>query len=307
MQNRSGLPLRYFLDRLGVGKSKYYSWQKRIGKANHHNGQIPRSFWIRPEERRAIIDYCKDRIEDGYRRLSYMMLDANIAWVSPSTTYRVLSSAGLLNRWSGKRNRAYGSGFNHPSGPNEHWHIDISYVNVQGSFLFMISILDGYSRMVIHHELRTRMQQYDVQITLERAREKYPDASPRLISDNGKQFKAKELKEYLRVCGLKQVYTSPHYPQSNGKIERFHRTLKSEAVRKQSYLSIDDARRQIASYIEYYNNKRLHSAIYYLTPVEMFEGKAEKRLRERQQKLDMAAQNRKNSLLFQTRVLSISR
>jgi transposase InsO family protein len=307
MQNRSGLPIGYFLERLGICKSKYYSWQRRYGKKNHHNGCIPRYFWIHPEERGAITAYCKDKLGEGYRRLSYMMLDEDIAWVSPSTTYRVLKAAGLINPWAPNRTRSQGKGFEQPSGPNQHWHIDISYVNVQGSFLFLISILDGYSRMVIHHELRTRMQQYDVQITLQRAMEKYPHAHPRLISDNGKQFKAKELKEYLRTCGLKQVYTSPHYPQSNGKIERFHRTLKSEAVRRQSYLSISDARNQIATYIEYYNEKRLHSAIYYLTPREMFEGKAKIRLTERQRKLDIAAEKRKNSPLFHKGGLSISR
>jgi putative transposase len=299
MKFRSGLSLRYFLQHLGIGKSKYYSWRTRQGTINNHNGSQPRYFWIKPDEQDAIIFFSRDKLSEGYRRLTYMMLDADIAWVSPSTTYRVLKQAGLLQRWSVPRQYPRSSGFTQPDGPNKHWHIDVSYINVRGSFLFLITILDGYSRKVIHHELRTQMQQYDVQITIQRALEKYPQAKPRLISDNGKQFKAKELKEYLRECGLKQVHTSPHYPQSNGKIERFHRTVKSEAVRQQSYLSIEDARRQIQAYIDYYNNVRLHSAIYYVTPEDMFTGKANSILQTRQQKLDKARINRKNYTLTQ--------
>jgi len=186
-----------------------------------------------------------------------------------------------------------GSGFIQPAAVHDHWHMDIAYVNVMGSFMFLISVLDGYSRMILHHELRTTMTGYDVQITLQRALEKYPDVHPNLISDNGKQFVAKDFREYLRDCGLKQVHTSVYYPQSNGKIERFHGTIKSEAIRKQSYLSINDARRQIDRYVHYYNEERLHSALYYLTPKEVFDGKTKQRLKERQNKLDKAAQMRR--------------
>ncbi len=300
MKQRSGFTLQYFLHHLGIGKSKYYSWVSRVGQVNNHNGSMPRYFWIKPDEQKKIISYCRNKLIEGYRRLTYMMLDSDIAWVSPSTTYRVLKSAGLLQRWSVPHRSSHGSGFVQPDGPNKHWHIDVSYINVRGSFLFLITILDGYSRKVIHHELRTHMQQHDVQITIQRALEKYPSAKPRLISDNGKQFKAKELKEYLRECGLRQIHTSPHYPQSNGKIERFHRTVKSEAVRQQSYLSIDDARRQIQAYIDYYNNVRLHSAVYYVTPEDMFTGKVKSILQTRQYKLNKARINRRNFTLAQS-------
>ena len=279
----------------------------RTGYPNRHNGQIPRYFWILPEERDAILNYCKDKLEEGYRRLTYMMLDEDIVAVSPSTTYRVLKGAVMLMRWSKPKSVSSGKGFHQPSGVHEHWHIDISYVNVQGSFMFLVTVMDGYSRMIFHHELRKSMEQYVVQLTLQRAVEKYPNTRPILISDNAKQFIAKDFKEYLRMCGLKHVRTSLRYPQSNGKMERFYGTLKSEAVRRQSYLSIEDARRQISGYIQYYNEKRLHSAIYYLTPKEMFEGIMEKRLDERQRKLDQAAAKRKISALIKNTDLSIYR
>lgn len=165
--------------------------------------------------------------------------------------------------------------------------------------------MNGYSRKILHHELRRSMKQYDVQLTLQRAVEKYPDIQPVLISDNGKQFLAKEFKEFLRFCGLRHIHP-PHFPQSNGKMERFYSTIKFEAIRRQSYLSIDDTRRQMASDITYYNEKRLHSSVYYLTTEKMFEGKLEKRLKERQSKLDKALDKRKNYTLFQKEVLSFS-
>jgi len=293
MNSRSLLSQQWFVQRIGIQMSKYQDWLKRYGRSNCHNGKNPRSWWIMGWEKEAVVEYCRERISEGYRRLTYRMIDEDIAAVSPASVYRILKEKDLLNRWNGKKSSSKGNGFKQPKAPHEHWHMDIAYINVMGSFMFLISVLDGYSRMIIHHELRTTMTEYDVQITLQRALEKYPGFHPHLISDNGKQFVAKDFKEYLRNCGLKQVRTSVYYPQSNGKIERFHGTIKSEAIRQQSYLSVDDARLQIDQYIRIYNEERLHSALFYLTPKEVFEGKMDQRLEERQEKLDQAIELRK--------------
>ena len=286
--------------------SKFQDWQKRYGKPNSHNGKNPRNWWIMDCEKEAIIAYYRERTNEGYRRLTYKMIDEDIAAVSPSTVYMILKANDLLCRWNNKKTSSKGNGFKQPKAPHDHWHIDIAYVNVMGSFMFLISVLDGYSRMILHHELRTTMTEYDVQITLQRAFEKYPRFHPHLISDNGKQFVARDFKEYLRDCGMKHVRTSVYYPQSNGKIERFHGTIKSEAMRKQSYLSIEDARIQIAEYIRIYNEERLHSSLYYLTPKDVFEGKMEQRLKIRQEKLDQAAEYRKKYSLFEKSKNTIS-
>ena len=258
---------------------------------NNHNGKIPKSHWLLPDEREKIISYCKYKVEEGYRRLTYMMLDEDIVAVSPSTTYRVLKRAGLLNRWQ-RRKTLKGKGFKQPLKPHEHWHIDISYINILGTMFFLICILDGASRYIIHHELRTNMTEYDVELTLQRAKEKYPAARPRIISDNGSQFISREFKEFIRLSGFTHVRTSVGYPQSNGKLERFHGTVKSEEIRRNSYTDLADARKRIAAYIDYYNTKRLHSAIYYLTPEDVLLGRTKDRLKERQNKLDVAKKNR---------------
>lgn len=111
--------------------------------------------------------------------------------------------------------------------PHEHWHVDVSCLNIWGTFYDMCSVLDGWSRFLVHWEIRERMTELDVETILQRAREKFPDAHPRIISDNGPQFVAKEFKQFIRVSGMTHVRTSPYYPQSNGKIERYHRTIKA--------------------------------------------------------------------------------
>ena len=109
--------------------------------------------------------------------------------------------------------------------------MDISYVNVCGTFYYLTSVFDGDSRYIVHWELRESMREDDIEIVLERAREKFPDAHPRMITDNGPQFIARDFQEFIRLCGMTHVRTSPYYPQSNGKVERWHGTLKRECLR----------------------------------------------------------------------------
>lgn len=279
---------------LGISTSKYYNWLSREGKENMHNGKIPRKHWTLPWERESIIEYAKKRINEGYRRLTYMMLDEDIVAVSPATVYRVLKSAGLLNRWNKTSLQSHKHGFDQPEFPHEHWHIDIKYVNYRGTFLFLISVIDGYSRYIVGHELRLNMQEWDVEITLQQAVEKYPEYKPRLISDNGSQFISKDFTEYLRYTGLQHVRTSIAYPQSNGKIERFHRTIHDECLMKKSLINLEDARKQISSYIEFYNTKRLHSSLFYLTPEDFLKGRVDQKLEVRNNKLNEAKNKRLN-------------
>src|SRR5205085_9040164 len=135
------------------------------------------------------------------------------------------------------------------------------------------SLLDGFSRFIVHFEIREKMEESDVQTIIQRAREAYPNARPRIISDNGPQFIAKDFKEFIRVAGMTHVKTSPYYPQSNGKIERWHKTLKGESIRVKVPLSLDDARRIVSDYVEHYNHVRLHSAIGYVTPQDRLHGR----------------------------------
>ena len=281
-----------FIRRIGIARSKYYDWRDRYGKVNEHNAWIPRDFWLTDFERQAIINYYHDNPLEGYRRLCYMMIDAEIAAVSPSSVYRVLSNAGVLNKWNRKISKK-GTGFVQPLEAHEHWHIDISYINICGTFYYMCSVLDGFSRYIVHWEIREAMKESDVEIILQRAREKFPDATPRIISDNGPQFIAKDFKEFIKISGMTHVKTSPYYPQSNGKLERYHRTIKSTCIRVNTPLSLDDCQRLVTDFVDKYNNTRLHSAIGYITPADKLHGRAEAIQAQREAKLASARETRK--------------
>ncbi len=281
-----------FVRRIGIARSKYYDWKHRYGKVNEHNAWIPRDFWLTDFERQAIIAYYHDNPLEGYRRLCYMMIDADIAAVSPSSVYRILSNAGLLNKFNGKKSKK-GTGFVQPLKAHEHWHIDISYINICGTFYYMCSVLDGFSRYIVHWEIREAMKESDVEIILQRAHEKFPDAAPRVISDNGPQFIAKDFKEFIRISGMTHVKTSPYYPQSNGKLERYHKTIKSTCIRVNTPSSLPDAQRLVTDFVDHYNNRRLHSAIGYITPADKLQGRAETILAQRESKLAAAREARK--------------
>lgn len=289
--NRTRIRAETMVIWIGITRSKYYGWRSRYGCVNEHNGWIPRDFWLEDWEKQAIIAYYHDHPLEGYRRLTYMMMDDDIVAVSPSSVYRVLTKAGLLRRWNRKASKK-GEGFQQPLKPHEHWHIDISYLNVCGTFYYLCSILDGFSRYIVHWEIRPSMTEADVEIILQRAREQFPDARPRIISDNGPQFIAKDFREFIRISGMTHVKTSPYYPQSNGKLERYHKTIKGTCIRVQTPLSLADARRIVADFVDHYNTRRLHSAIGYITPNDKLQGRAEVILAAREAKLAAAREAR---------------
>jgi len=290
-QGRGEFKVGQLLGWLELNSSKYYSWRERQGQANQHNGHIPKENWLLAWEKSAIEGYARQHPEEGYRRLSYMMLDEDVVAVSPSSVYRVLKQAGLLQRWDKTPSRK-GQGFEQPAQPHQHWHIDIAYLNLGGTFYYLCSVLDGYSRYLAHWEIRKQMTETEVEIILQRAREKFPAARPRIISDNGPQFIARDFKLFIRECGMTHVRTSPGYPQSNGKLERWHRTLKADGIRPKTPLTLDDARRVVDQFVRYYNDVRLHSAIGYVAPKDKLSGQDQNILAERKRKLAQARKQR---------------
>ena len=270
---RTGLRIGRLLAWIGLGRERFAQWRRRYGQDNRHNGSVPRAFWLEPWERQAILAFAREHPGEGYRRLAYMMLDADVVAASPSSLYRVLKRAGLLRAWERHASKK-GTGFVQPLRPHDHWHVDVSYLNIGGTFCYFCAFLDGYSRYIVHWEIRPSMTEADVQIILQRARERFPHVHPRIISDNGPQFIAREFQLFLRLASMTHARTSPYYPQSNGKIERFHQSLKGECIRPRSPVSAEDARRVVAPYVEHYNNVRLHSAIGYIAPKDKLDGRA---------------------------------
>lgn len=281
-----------FISWIGISTSKFYEWKRRYGMTNEHNCWIPRDFWLQEWEKQAIIDFHLLHPNEGYRRLTFMMLDADVVAVSPSSSYRVLKAAGCLQKWNRKPSKK-GTGFNQPAKSHKHWHVDVCYINICGTFYYLCAVLDGYSRFVVHCEIRKSMTEADIETIIQRAREKFPDAFPRIISDNGPQFIAKDFKAFIRICGMTHVRTSPYYPQSNGKIERWNQSLKRECIRPKTPLSLEDAKRIVHDFVDHYNNVRLHSAIGYITPFDKLRGLEQIIFAERDRKLNEAREQRR--------------
>jgi transposase InsO family protein len=277
---------------LDLAKSKFYNWRGRYGKENAHNGKIPRDFWLTPNEQDRIIQFYRENPLEGYRRLTFMMIDADVIAVSPSTTYNVLKKAGFLDKNRNKPSLK-GTGFVQPLKPHEHWHVDISYINISGTFYYLCSVLDGYSRHIVHWEIRESMREAEIETIIQRGVEKFPGVNPRIISDNGPQFIAKDFKNFIRLSGMDHVRTSPYYPQSNGKIERWHRELKSQCIRPKQASSKDEAITNVTEFVVHYNNKRLHSAIGYVTPLDKLQGREGEIHKVRDERLTKARMERR--------------
>src|SRR5947208_1002571 len=220
-----------------------------------------------------------------------MMLDADLVAVSATSVWRVLGQAGLLRKWNGAPSKK-GTGFAQPPQPHQHWHIDVSYINIAGTFYYLCSVLDGYSRFIVHWDLRESMTEAEIEIILQAAREKHPESRPRIISDNGPQFIARDFKEFIRISGMTHVRTSPYYPQSNGKIERWHQSLKGECIRPGTPLTLEDGQQLIEEYVEHYNTVRLHSAVGFVTPAAMLAGRQKEIHAARDRKLEEARRQR---------------
>jgi transposase InsO family protein len=162
---KTEIPAKTLLAWIGIARSKYYQWKRRYGRVNEHNALLPRDHWLADWEKQAIVRFHFEHPLEGYRRLTYLMMDADIVAVSPASVYRVLQQGGLLSRWNRKPS-AKGGGFTQPVGPHEHWHIDVAYVNICGTFYYLCSVLDGFSRYIVHWEIRESMTETDVEVIL---------------------------------------------------------------------------------------------------------------------------------------------
>jgi transposase InsO family protein len=284
---RSGWPIWKILRVLGLKKATWCAWKKRFME----NALEDRKPWsmnldaLLPAERKAIIEYALANPKDGYRRLSYMMLDEDVVYCSPSSVYNVLSEKGLLCRW--KPSKRLGILVEKPTRPNQRWHTDIMYLWLSGRWYFFVGILDGYSRYIVHWELLTSMKADDVTLVAQRALEKVSDCRPEIVSDNGKQFTSRDFRALIKHFQLNQIFIRVHHPESNGVMERFHRSLR-EGLSDKELVDLSRAREIIGRWVDYYNNERLHAGIFYMRPKDYYFGCKDKLLQERKQKLQEA-------------------
>lgn len=288
---RTGWTLRRILGRLGFPKSRYYAWRERA-RDERLDDLVPGArssvYEILPEEREAIVAYALAHPRDGYRRLAWMMVDADVAYVSPSSVYRVLDDADALYRW--KRSSRSGTPPPEPQRPNERWHTDLMYLRIADTWYFLVTVLDAYSRYVVHWDLLTNMTAAEVRLVVGDALKK-TGANPEVVTDNGSQFTAKDFKKLVREFDLEHIRIRTYHPESNGKLERFHRSTR-EALDELELENLGRAREIIGRWVDFYNTERLHASLDYLPPAEYWEGDPEARKQERRNKLERGRKRR---------------
>jgi len=275
-KQRSGWPAHRTLAALGIPRSVYYGWRRRESLQDRP-GVPCWVYEVRPEERAAICAFALKYPKIGYRKLTWMMVDAQIACVGESTVYRVLSEADLLSRWK-RSERSSGEYHFRPSAPNEQWHTDVMYVWVAARFYFLLSFVDAISRYVVHHKLLLTLDGQAVATELQAALEAGDGVQPRVVHDHGSEFVNRDVAAVVKAHNLIDIKTRPRHPESNGIVERFNGTVRDETDNDYgaNYLQAEAI---IAKLMQHYNEERLYATLGYMTPDTWHRGQPE-RLRE---------------------------
>jgi putative transposase len=293
-QQRTDQSLDEILQLYSIKRSTFYDWQKapatEVTKKPVVSTASPRL-----EEIQAVLAYRDLHPDIGYRKFTWQMVDGNIAFLSESKVYDILSEHNRLQGWNKVDNGETAKEYRHkPKHVHYHWHTDIAYVKVGGIFYFLIMMLDGYSRYLLDWELMTDMLGRSVESFVQRVKEKYPHAKPRLINDNGSQFISHDIKRLLQKLEIQQIFTRRNHPQTNGKIERMNGSVKQEALRPGQPCDFQEAWEILNKYSYEYNHQRLHAGINFLRPADMFFGRGGLVLNERRDKIENARADRKS-------------
>ena len=289
-KRRSGWRVYRTLAALGVPRSVYYAWKGRESLVDKIGARC-RVYELLPEERSAICEFALEFPKIGYRKLTWMMVDAGTVCVGESTVYRVLSDADLLSRW--KRSAASSGEYNfRPVAPNQQWHTDVMYVWVAARFYFLVSFVDAYSRYVVHHKLLISLDGQSVAIELQAALEAVQGARPRIVHDHGSEFVNRDVAAVIKTHNLIDIRTRPRHPESNGIVERFNGTVRAESDDDygNNYLQ---AEATIGKLMHHYNEERLHAALGYMTPATWHRGQPDEVRDERARRIAAARAHRK--------------
>jgi putative transposase len=301
----SELSVRATLRELGVARSTFYCWYQAYEK-DGYDGLVdaeppPRRFWNRiPEpEREKVVEVAMARPELSPRELAWHLTDSEGTFISESSVYRILKSFDLITSPAyivlSAKDR-----FENPSRRvNELWQTDFTYLKIHGwGWYYLLTVLDDYSRYVVDWKLFTTMASGDVTELLERAIERTGVRNvairhrPRLLSDNGPCFISRELQIYLDRHAIRHTRSRPYHPMTQGKIERYHRTMKN-LVTLQNYYLPEELERAIAQFVQYYCHERVHEALRNLTPADVYTGRAPKILDARDLVKDQTLKRRK--------------
>lgn len=289
---QSELGVKRTLENLGISRSTFYSWYNRYLEEGYDGlaARKPkrRSHWNRiPDKQRTeVINLALEMTEYSSRELAWFITDTHGWFISESSVYRILKQAGLISPPTHELIKAADEFTDKTTRVNEMWQTDFTYFKVFGwGWYYLSTILDDYSRYIIHWELCKNMKRADVERNVNRALEKTGiplNQRPRLLSDNGSCYLAKELGEFMTDHGIKHIRGRAHHPQTQGKIERYHRSLKN-VIKLDTYYFPEQLREQLGAFIDHYNNHRYHESLDNMTPADVYFGKAKKIKNRREQ------------------------
>ena len=304
-KRRSGWPARQTLSVLGVSRRSYYRWlrEKAWARAGPSAPVQPvQVYEALPAEKEAVKAYALEHPELRHRELAWRMVDEDVAYLSPSTVYRILKGEKLVCPWR-RRTKRDREDQEKAKRPNEVWATDLKYVAIGERNYYLICFLDEYSRYIVYHELLLSMDGKTVSIAAQAALETLPTDGegrlrerPAIRSDNGSCYISREFGGVLDEHGLSHRKIKPHCPEENGTMERANRTL-GEALEGEDLTNYLEGVKAIGKVIGWYNEQRLHSALGFLRPKDYYRGDPDGLYAIRRQKLSQARHRRREKNL----------
>lgn len=290
----SNLSVKKTLERLDIHKSTFYNWLKRYQESGidglEDRKPVPKAIWnkITEEHRDSVIELALDKPDLSPREIAVSYTDDKGYYVSESTVYRLLKEQDLITSPAYILMQASDKFQQPTTRVNEMWQTDFTYFKIIGwGWYYLSTVLDDYSRFIISWRLCTSMGATDVSTTLDDALaftgldEVKVRHKPRLLSDNGPCYISGQLSEYLKDNGMAHTRGRPYHPQTQGKIERWHRTMKNQILLDNYYFP-SELEERLQKFVSYYNHERYHESLNNVTPADVFYGRADEILGQRQ-------------------------
>lgn len=296
-QERAECSRRRILAGLGLPRATFYRWLRRAAVGRLADGLIVphrQALPPTPDEVAVVCHFAEEHPTMGYKRLSWYMVARNVAYLRPYQVYGILREQGLMVQRAGSPPQS----LTRPPAakhPNEIWHVDLMYLYVRPRWYYLVDVLDAYSRFLVHWTLNTTMLTDTVTLTMQTALDQVTirqSGEPRVVHDHGTQFLSQEWRSFVEGVGVTDILTRVAHPESNGLLERLHRTHREEGLAGDVLQDYYQACDVLAGWATYYNHERPHSALHYLCPADYYQRDPLACLADREQKLQQAVQQR---------------